>query len=248
MASKGKEGKEWLIKTIQIENKDINQETGEFIGYASKFDIPDHVDDVILKGAFTRTLKNKGSKKTLLWQHNPYAPIGNGEHEEDANGLLIRGSFNLDVEQAREAYSLVKRGDINGLSIGFNIEDAIVENGKRFIKEINLWETSVATFPCLDSARILEVRSYFLGSQIEDKKSLGNVQDAIKYLNEYLERFDEKEILGYKSDLENIVTKSSTLLLKAGIITNPFKEHLVKEANDKALDALLVEVKKIKIN
>lgn len=248
MTKKGKEGKEWLMKTVQIDKKDINQDTGEFIGYASKFDQPDHVNDIIEKGAFTRTLKNKGTKKTLLWQHNPYEPIGNGEHEEDSSGLLIRGSFNLDTAKGKEAYSLVKRGDINGLSIGFNIEDSYMKDEYRYIKEINLWETSIATFPCLDSARILEVRSYFLGDKVEDKKQLVNVEDAIKYLTEYLERFDEKEILGYKSDLENIMTKTTTLLLKAGVITNPFKEHLVKEADSKALEAILVEARKIKIN
>lgn len=245
-----KEEKVWLMKTMQIETKEVDLEKGTFIGYASKFGVPDHVNDIIVKGAFTRTLKNKGAKRTLLWQHNPYEPIGNGEHEENEEGLLIRGSFNLDTAKGKEAFSLVKRGDINGLSIGFNIEDEQTDNGVRYIKEANLWETSIATFPCLDVARISEVKSYFLGIDKTNKSQVNNIKEALKYLGEYVERFDEKEIVVYKTDLENIMTKTTLLLSKAGMLLNPFEEknkHLNNESDKKALEAILEEAKKLKI-
>lgn len=201
--------KDWLFKTLKLEKTAINEKTGEFSGYASMFDIPDFVNDVIVKGAFTRTLNNKGNKRVLLWQHDPRTPIGSGYHSQDEKGLKIEGKLNLGTTMGQNALALLSNEDIDGLSIGFNVEDHVYDGKKKMIKEANLWETSIATFPCLDVARISDVKSFFLGIDKEDKPTFNLVLDAIKYLDELTLAFDEKQIVGYKTDLEGIITKST---------------------------------------
>jgi phage head maturation protease len=42
-------------------------EAGEFQGYASVYGVKDLVDDIVVKGAFNRTLSQHGNQITLLW-------------------------------------------------------------------------------------------------------------------------------------------------------------------------------------
>lgn len=240
--------KEWLFKTVKLEKKSIDESTGEFSGYASLFDVPDAVNDIMVKGCFTKTIKEKGGKRVLLWQHDPKTPIGSGYHNQDEKGLKINGKLNLKTTMGQNTLALLVNEDMDGLSIGFNIEDGVKEPKARFIKEVDLWETSVVTFPCLDSARINEVKSFFLGVDREDKQKFVMVHDAIKYLDEYVSAFDETQIVGYKTDLEGIIAKSTALLLKAGLVKDPFAEKNKLEGESKALASILEDANKIKIN
>ena len=61
----------------------------------------------------------------MLWQHDYSHPIGVWlDMEEDHKGLLVKGRLLLEVTKGREAYSLLKNGISNGLSIGFSLEHA----------------------------------------------------------------------------------------------------------------------------
>jgi uncharacterized protein len=53
-------------------------------GYATTFWEVDSSGMVLAPGAFTRTLKDRGHKVPLLWQHDPQKPIGrNANLRED---------------------------------------------------------------------------------------------------------------------------------------------------------------------
>ena len=52
-------------------------ETGLFEGYASLFGIADLARDVVMPGAFARSLSTRGARGVrMLWQHDPGEPIG----------------------------------------------------------------------------------------------------------------------------------------------------------------------------
>ncbi len=124
-------------------------EDGSFSGYASVFDVIDSHNDVVVNGAFKRTLKNRSDVK-LLWQHRMDEPIGVINHlQEDDNGLYIEGKLLLDIQRAKESYSLLKSGAINGLSIGYSVVDYDIDSqsGSRVLKDVDLWEVSLVTFP-----------------------------------------------------------------------------------------------------
>lgn len=143
-------------------------EAGAFSGYASLFDVVDSGGDVVMAGAFTRSLIKRGAKGVkMLWQHQASEPIGMWTSiVEDARGLKVEGRLDLSVARAREALSLMRKGAIDGLSIGFRTLHATTEksSGVRRLHEIDLWEISVVTFPMLPQARIGAVKQYCNGA------------------------------------------------------------------------------------
>lgn len=132
--------------------KSMDDETGEFEGYGSTFGgDPDSYGDIVMEGAYRDSLaehKQRGTMPKLFWHHDPRQPIGKWiDAKEDAYGLLMRGRLNMRVQQGREAYELLKGGDIDGLSIGYRIrkhtEDK--DRGVWFLEKLDLFEVSVVS-------------------------------------------------------------------------------------------------------
>ena len=135
---------------------------GAFSGYASLFEAVDLGKDMMARGAFARSLRDRGvAGIRMLYQHDPAEPIGVWtELREDARGLFVRGQLAKDVGKAREVLSLMRAGALDGLSIGFRTVKASSDpaTGVRRIVEADLWEISVVTFPMLPGARIDAVK------------------------------------------------------------------------------------------
>ncbi len=137
------------------------EETGRFAGYASVFGVVDNQRDVMLKGAFSRTLKGRVPEIKLLWQHQQDEPIGVfTQIAEDGNGLYVEGKLLMQIQRAREAHALLMEGAISGLSIGYSpVRYSIDEvTGVRKLAEVELWEISLVTFPANDAAQVTVVK------------------------------------------------------------------------------------------
>jgi uncharacterized protein len=65
----------------------------------------------------------------------------------------------MQTSKAQEAYALMKRGVLKGLSIGFDVVRDTVANGIRHLHELKLYEVSVVTFPMNEMASISSVKS-----------------------------------------------------------------------------------------
>ncbi len=138
---------------------------GHFEGYASVFNTVDRGNDLIEPGAFSRSLADRGAGGIkFLWQHDPKEPVGIlDEIYEDAKGLYVRGRLILDVGRAREACQLLGMGALDGLSIGFHTLKSVKRaDGVRLLREVDLWEISLVTFPMNDSARISSFKTDFI--------------------------------------------------------------------------------------
>lgn len=124
-----------------------------FAGYAALFDREDRSGDIIRKGAFARAIAWwKGRKLPLLWQHKPDQPIGIIESmAEDERGLRVIGRVRADAPG--EAAVLLKGGQVNGLSFGYRVTRA---DGRypRVLKDLDLVEVSLVTFPMQPGARV----------------------------------------------------------------------------------------------
>lgn len=131
---------------------------GRFAGYASVFGKLDQGGDIVMPGAFGKSLVEKGRAGIrLLFQHDPKEPIGTWERVfEDSAGLFVEGRLNAGVLRARELSSLIAGGAIDGLSIGFRTVRATRDRatGHRRLWQVDLWEISIVTFPMMDGARI----------------------------------------------------------------------------------------------
>jgi HK97 family phage prohead protease len=180
-------------------------EKGIFTGYASVFNNIDKDGDVIVKGAFTKSLTRR--KPKLLFQHKIDEPIGLIEAlYEDENGLYIeKGLVNLDVEKGAETYSNMKKKILDKMSIGFKTVDFAYdkETGVRFIKEIDLYEVSIVTFPANDMAEVDSVKS-----NIEGFNSLADVEKFLREVKDGLSHSEAKHFISrFKSLLQRDVVE-----------------------------------------
>lgn len=150
-------------KSFPFEIKTIS-ETGAFTGYASVFGNEDLWGDIVVAGAFSKSIAKK--KPAMLWQHKSDEPIGIwAVIKEDEKGLYVEGQLLIDgVAKAKEAYELLAAKAISGLSIGYRAvswvwrkkDDSTDE--VRLLKEIDLWEISLVTFPANTEARVGDVK------------------------------------------------------------------------------------------
>lgn len=153
-----------------LDLKGVSEE-GVFEGYASKFGDRDQGGDTVTKGAFKNSLSQRGAKGVkMLWQHDPSHPIGVwDEIKEDATGLFVRGRLLTTVQKAKETYELMKAGVIDGLSIGYRTVKSLRDDatGFRQLKEVDLWEISLVTFPMLTSATVTSVKGDWTKREVE---------------------------------------------------------------------------------
>ena len=162
------------------DDENSSEEYGMFEGYGSVFGNKDLGNDVIEKGAFTKSIKrrtNKGVK--LLYQHKSDMPIGVfDEIREDDHGLVVKGRLALKTQAGAEAYELLKMGALDGLSIGFKINPSEVSYdrraNKRIIKEVDLMEVSLVTFPMNPQATVRSVK----GQEISIREWEKGMRDA----------------------------------------------------------------------
>ena len=154
-----------------IEIKAVNED-GLFSGYASVFEEIDSYRDIVKRGAFEKTLaesESKGRAVPILWQHDAAKPIGvYTELKEDEHGLYVEGQLNMDVQQAREALSLLRQKALSVFSIGYNSVryDTDVKSGVRRLYELKLYEASLVTFPACDGARVTDVKTILADGQL----------------------------------------------------------------------------------
>lgn len=167
---------------------------GFFKGYASTFGgSPDRGGDVIAKGCFNRTLKEKGRDGAgiaMLWSHDPRCPIGAWQIlREDEKGLYVEGIIEPTAcPDGVPVHKIMKMGGIKGLSIGYNTVLAETDDKKkvRTLKDVDLWEISLVTFPMNTRASVTSVKNILEAKnerELEDAlREAGLSREASKYL------------------------------------------------------------------
>lgn len=136
--------------------KEYDQENMTIKGYASTFGgEPDAHGDVVVSGAFKKTLiKNSGRIKFLVG-HDWNQIVGKIIHaEEDEKGLYIEAKI-VDTALGKDLMKLVDAGVIDRMSIGFVVKDyEWDDDGVFYIKEVDLYEVSAVGLPANDRAHI----------------------------------------------------------------------------------------------
>lgn len=153
-----------LDVAAEIKASADESEAGVFTGYGSIFGNKDLGNDIVVEGAFAKSIARKGAKGVkLLYQHRADEPIGVfDEIIEDKRGLRVKGRLAMGTQRGREVYELMKMGALDGLSIGFRVDSKGMdydERGKRrLLKEVDLLEISAVTFPMNPRARVAQVK------------------------------------------------------------------------------------------
>jgi len=132
-------------------------------GHASLFWTRDLNDDVTAAGAFAASLARTGPGGVkMLHQHDDAEPVGVWETiVEDEAGLHVQGRILRTTPRGRLVAALVEAGALDGLSIGFRAVKARPDDTGRLrvLREVELWEVSIVTFPMLPGARLKRVGS-----------------------------------------------------------------------------------------
>lgn len=156
---------------IPISIKAITED-GEFEGYLSTFGNVDRGMDMVMPGAFRRTLKErKLSSIKLLRDHDTRKVIGKWlSMDEDDRGLKVRGKlFAGTVQLATETLALMREGALDAMSIGYRTIKAQwdEEQGVRKLLDLDLWEGSIVTFPMNEMATVDAVKNDLTITDVE---------------------------------------------------------------------------------
>lgn len=135
---------------------------GYFAVFNSDYDIAPGMSESIAPGAFTEAL---GGDVRALVNHDTTLVLGRNkagtlELREDSHGLWGQVRINPNDQAAMDLYERVKRGDVDGCSIGFDIAEEktdFLENGDVHftIEKISpLYEVSACTFPAYQETNV----------------------------------------------------------------------------------------------
>jgi HK97 family phage prohead protease len=154
---------------------------GTFTGYASVFNGNDSDNDTILPGAFKKSIKRHKSRpvKGFINHKQHEIPVIDWVNlSEDSTGLEVSGRIDFNHTDGESLYSAMERGAMDAMSIGFKLDpkdytrkerddddgdDWRYMFGNRNIKNMDLMEISVVTFPADDAARVADVKSELPG-------------------------------------------------------------------------------------
>lgn len=149
-----------LAHGLTIKSEGESEEYLEIMGYGSVFGNRDNGGDIVMPGAFKECIAS-GRKPKMLWQHDASQPIGVwDEMSEDENGLRMKGRV-AKKGKGGEVAELIKMGAVEGLSIGYRTQEyeMDMDEGSRKLTKLDLWETSVVTFPMNELAGIYAMKA-----------------------------------------------------------------------------------------
>lgn len=138
------------LKSINAEVKDVDTKKRVVTGYLSNFDNIDHDSDIIVKGAFQKSIDERKQAIWFLNQHNWQQPHGKfSVLREDSKGLYFESEPLIDTTYSSDVLKLYEAGIMREHSIGFQTIKSDYEKQKntnvRIIKEVKLYEGSNVT-------------------------------------------------------------------------------------------------------
>jgi uncharacterized protein len=113
------------------------------------------------RGAFAKTIRERGDRVKLLSQHESRSnPLGKASLlREDSVGLY--GEFRVSRTTAGdEALALARDGALDSFSVGFTPIKHVRRDRVTWRTEVGLREASLVTFPSYEDARIEAVRAW----------------------------------------------------------------------------------------
>lgn len=139
------------LSKVKVVDDNEDNPSGFLEGYASVFGNVDLGGDVVFRGAFAKTLRERLRKGFIKIVDSHRAFVGTEsvigivrEAKEDDHGLWFKGPFS-SVTRAQEIRTKIKEGLLDALSFGYDIVKAETnpDSGVLELKELKLYEVSV---------------------------------------------------------------------------------------------------------
>jgi HK97 family phage prohead protease len=224
--------------------KDVDSMKRQVAVYLSKFDAMDSDMDVIRRGAFSKSIIERGATSTsnrkiaFLRHHDWEQQIGKWlSLQEDEYGLFAVGELGTS-SKGNDAWEDYKMGIIREHSIGFQyvqdkvkfIENPTLKGGGYYeVTEVKLYEGSAVTFGANEYTQVVEVKS------AEDKQSrLIDISKRIENVVKSLTTGDYSDERGYALEMHLKSLNNQFMLLSQA---EPFrKEYSVKSEPTPSFD------------
>lgn len=185
-----------LNTQLQTRNNEDNLTIeGYFAVFNSETELWTNAFEEIDKTAFNSSLKRDiraliNHDTTLVLARTKSKTL---ELTVDEKGLYGKVKINKNDSEAMNLYERVKRGDVDQCSFGFEVTDEEVEyredeSVKWTIKDLNLYEVSVCTFPAYEAtgvqARHSEVKQHREKQILHWKENMkGRLENGVKTNN-----------------------------------------------------------------
>jgi HK97 family phage prohead protease len=157
-------------------------------GYAAVFGNEDSYNDIIVAGAFTKTIAGKEGKRIkLCLQHDMEDIVGKiVEMKEDEKGLWFKAKIS-NTTMGKDLSILIEDDAINEISIGYQsiVWEVDEVRNVRLLKEVKLYEISFVSRAANQLATIQ-------ATEIKEEKQTPKEPDYENMLNDDLIRMRQK--------------------------------------------------------
>ena len=215
------------FKQVSHEIKELDDAKGVVVAYASVYNNIDSDKEVIIPGAFTKTVNENYKRIRVLKDHNPTLMIGVPLliDTKDTYGLLTHTKFNLKKDLGRDMFEDVKLMHENGLnaelSIGYKVMQRDVKN-KNIINEYKLMEYSfLSSWGANELSTVQGIKSikstYGILELIEKSYNLDYSDNRLRQIETLLKSLSnepsETDTLNEKPIIEQIKSVRQSLII-----------------------------------
>jgi HK97 family phage prohead protease len=213
--------------------EDVDDVKGIVTGYFSAFNNIDSDGDVIVSGAYKKTIAENGpmgrNRIMHLLQHNPLMPLAKPmELIEDAKGLRFVSKI-TETSYGKDVIKLYAEGVFNEHSVGFEIVKSDNKAGYREIREIKLWEGSTVTWGANPNTPIESMKSWDKPKSEEmiakmcnlirkgdlTDESLITLEIALKQIEQHLKSLHLDPVAQVESDASQFIIEQDPSLAMA---------------------------------
>ena len=203
-------------------------------GMASTNDF-DRAGDSITADAWTKGgLKNFEKNPIILFNHDYNRPIGRATGlKTTENGLELTAKIS---KAAKDVTELVKDGVLGAFSVGFRVKDAdyIEETDGLKIKDAELFEVSVVSVPCNQSATFSLAKSFDSMEEYEDFKKTFTNSDGAQVQKEITMSEETTQPVDLEAFAKKVAEETAAKIAMKQAEQKAADEAATKEAEEKA--------------
>lgn len=222
-------------KSFEANVKDVDSKKGEVSGYFSAFGMVDSDGDIMMPGAFKRSIQDwgpeaKGRVKHLL-NHDPSQPLGKIiELKEDGYGLFYRSQVGTH-RLGQDFIKMVESGLIGEHSIGFRTLREQKSDSANEIHEVMLFEgSSLTAWGANEYTPILGIKS------LEES---AKIQEQIKTFEKFIRNSD---VTDETIELCLIKVRQLAQAIEKASSTQAVENTHVQQKNNEVLEQSLISI------
>ena len=203
-------------------------------GMASTSDF-DRAGDSISADAWTKGgLNNFEKNPIILFNHDYNRPIGRATGlKSTPNGLELTAKIS---KAAKDVAELVKDGVLGAFSVGFRVKDAdyLEETDGLRIKDAELFEVSVVSVPCNQSATFSLAKSFDSIAEYEDFKKTFTISDGTQVQKEIQMSEETQQPVDLEAFAKKVAEETAAKIAMKQAEQKAAEEAVQKDLEDQA--------------